>query len=461
MSEKDIVLIVEDKDSMADMLSKTLSSEGFDTVIAHDGLEALQLFEKGRFDLVLTDLKLPKKEGVDVLKEIKEDNPMVPVIVMTAFGTIETAVKAMKLGAYDFITKPFDTDHLLLLIRRALESQRLFRENMLLREEFTSKYKMPTLIGKSEEIGEVVQKIQKVSQGKTTVLLLGESGTGKELFARAIHFLSPRRDHPFVPINCAAIPRELLESEFFGHEKGSFTGADSTKIGKFELADRGTIFLDEIGELDISLQAKLLRVLQEGEIERVGSVKQIKLDVRIIAASNKNLEDAVADKQFREDLYYRLSVFPVHIPPLRERREDISSLAEYFLERFSREMKKRKPEISKDAMDILMTYQWKGNVRELENTVERAVILCEGQTITSEHISLTQLKEQDSWINTLPMEGSLENTVKEAQRIVETMRIKKVLKEVRWNKTKAAEILAVSYKTLLTKIKEYGLELDS
>jgi DNA-binding NtrC family response regulator len=461
MAERDIILIVEDKDSMADMLVQTLSVEGFDSAVARNGDEAMEMFSKGRFDLVLTDLKLPRMDGIEVLTRIKEDSPLIPVIVMTAFGTIETAVEAMKIGANDFITKPFDTDHLILLIRRALENHRLWRENMLLREEFSSKYKMPIIIGKSREIQTVIQKIQKVAQGKTTVLLLGESGTGKELFARALHFLSPRRDHSFVPVNCAAIPRELLESEFFGYEKGAFTGADSVKIGKFEFADRGTIFLDEIGDLDISLQAKLLRVLQEGEIERVGGVKQIKVDVRVIAASNKSLEEAVGQKLFREDLYYRLSVFPVEIPPLRQRRDDINSLVEFFLERYSSELKKRKMTVSKEAMELLTSYSWKGNVRELENAIERAVILCDDNMIMPEHVSLTPKKDRESLLENLPMEGALENTVREAQRLVETLRIKKALNEVRWNKTRAAEILGVSYKTLLTKIKEYGLELDT
>lgn len=461
MSERDNILICEDKESMADMLRQTLHDAGYDVTVARDGEEACKLFSKGRFDLVLTDLKLPKQDGIAVLKFIKEDSSMVPVIVMTAFGTIETAVAAMKLGASDFIAKPFDTDHLMLLIKRALETKKIYRENMLLRDEFSSTYRMPIIIGKSSQIQEVVQKIQKVSQGKTTVLLLGESGTGKELFARAIHFLSPRRDFPFVPINCAAIPRELIESEFFGHEKGSFTGAEATKIGKFELADRGTIFLDEIGELDISLQAKLLRVLQENEIERVGGVKRIKVDIRVIAASNKNLEEEVVQKRFREDLYYRLSVFPVVIPPLRERREDIASLVEFFLNKYSQELTKGNLALAKEALDILMAYPWKGNIRELENTIERAVILCEGPVILPEHVTLSKLKDQESLLDNVPMNGTLEDAVKEAQRIVETMRINKVLNEVRWNKTRAAEILGVSYKTLLTKIKDYGLELDS
>jgi len=446
---------------MADMLRQTLEAEGYSTAIARDGAEAASLVSKEKFDLVLTDLKLPRKNGIDVLKKVKEENPMLPVIVMTAFGSIETAVEAMKLGASDFITKPFDTDHLLLLIDRALETKRLYTENILLREEFFATHQMPAIIGRSPQIESVAQKIQKVAPGKTSVLLLGESGTGKELFARAVHYLSPRKDHPFVAINCAAIPRELLESELFGHEKGSFTGADSKKIGKFELADRGTIFLDEIAELDISLQAKLLRVLQEGEIERVGGVKQARVDVRVIAASNRNLEEAVQERKFREDLYYRLSVFPVEIPPLRERREDIPHLVEYFLDKYCSELNKPRMTVSREAMEMMMQYRWKGNVRELENTIERAIILCEGREILPEHIVLTSLGGTESSMNGLPMDGTLEETSREALRIAESMRIRKALEEVRWNKTRAAEILGVSYKTLLTKIKDYGLELDT
>ena len=302
----------------------------------------------------------------------KEENPLMPVIVMTAFGSVETAVLAIKEGAFDFITKPFDTDHLLVLMKRALETQRLMTENMLMKEEFSSQLGLPRIIGKSEKISEVAQQIQKVAPSKTTVLILGESGTGKELFARAIHYLSPRKEYPFVPINCAAIPRELLESELFGHERGAFTGADFKKIGKFELADKGTVFLDEIGEMDTALQAKLLRVLQEGEIERLGGLKTIKIDVRVIAASNRDIEKAVSEKAFREDLYYRLSVFPVRIPLLRERAEDIPMLAEFFLNKYCAELKTPLKSISAEALETMVEYQWKGNVRELENTIERA-----------------------------------------------------------------------------------------
>lgn len=451
------ILIVEDRESMSDMLKETLKAEGYRTVIARDGLEGIKKLKEDMVSLVLTDLKLPKRDGMDVLRAAKEENPLMPVIVMTAFGSVETAVIAMKEGAFDFITKPFDTDHLLMLMKRALETQKLMTENMLLKEEFSAQLGIPRIIGKSEKIASVAQNIQKVAPSKTTALILGESGTGKELFARAIHNLSPRREYPFVPINCAAIPRELLESELFGHEKGAFTGADFRKLGKFELADKGTIFLDEIGEMDIALQAKLLRVLQEEEIERIGGLKTIKIDVRIIAASNKDLEKAVSEKAFREDLFYRLSVFPVKIPPLRERTEDIPLLVDFFLNKYCRELKAPLKSISKETMEMLVNYSWKGNVRELENTIERAIILCDGKMITPEHVSLSPLP-LEAGLKNLPMNGTLEDASKEALRIAETQRITKALKETKGNKSRAAEVLQVSYKTLLTKIKEYHIE---
>lgn len=444
------ILVVEDKESMAEMLKETLESEGYRVVSARNGMEGIKYMKEGKVDLVLTDLKLPQKNGIDILKASKEENQLRPVLIMTAFGSVETAVAAMKEGAFDFITKPFDTDHLLMLIKRALETQRVLTENILLKEEVASKFGLRRIIGKSEKIVNVANLVQKVATTKTTVLLLGESGTGKELFARAIHNLSNRKHYPFVPINCAAIPRDLLESELFGHEKGSFTGADAKKMGKFELADKGTIFLDEIGDMDLSIQSKVLRAIEEGEIERVGGVKGIKVDVRIVAASNKDLEKAVEEKQFREDLYYRLNVFPIKIPPLRERREDVPLLVEYFIKKYCLEIKTSLKNISKEALDILMDYHWKGNVRELENTIERAIILCDGNLITPEHIIPSQ--------RAIPMEGTLGDTAKEALRIAETQRIVKAIRDTKGNKSRAAEILQVSYKTLLTKIKEYGIE---
>lgn len=452
------ILLVEDKESMAQMLKETLESAGYRTVIARDGLEGMRLIKENHYDLVLSDLKLPKKDGIEVLKTLKGESPLTPVIVMTAFGTIETAVAAMKEGAFDFITKPFDTDHLLLLIKRALDTQRLQTENMLLKDELASKFETPKIIGKSAAMIEVAQKVQRVASGKTTVLLLGESGTGKELFARAIHNLSPRNSYPLVTINCAAIPRELLESELFGHERGSFTGAEARKTGKFELADKGTIFLDEIAEMDLSLQAKLLRVLQEGEIEHIGGLKTFSVDVRIVAASNKDLERAVEEKLFREDLFYRLNVFPITIPPLRERQDDIPLLAEFFVNKYCVELKTSAKNISDEALDLLTNYPWKGNVRELENCIERALILCDGVSITPDHIALNPQLSIESSLKNIPMNGALEDTVKEAVRIAETQRIARALKETRGNKSRASELLRVSYKTLLTKIKDHGIE---
>ena len=452
------ILVIEDKESMAEMLKETLESEGYVVISARDGVDGIRHLKEGKVDLVLTDLKLPKKGGIDILKASREENPLIPVIVMTAYGSVETAVAAMKEGAFDFITKPFDTDHLLMLIKRAIETQRLHTENILLKEEFASKIGFPRIIGKSEKIADVAQMVQKVATTKTTVLLLGESGTGKELFARAIHNLSHRRDYPFVPINCAAIPRDLLESELFGHEKGSFTGADVKKLGKFELADKGTIFLDEVGDMDLTIQSKLLRAIEAGEIERVGAVKAIVVDVRIVAASNKDLEKAAEDRKFREDLYYRLNVFPIRIPPLRERREDIPLLVEYFMNKYCLEIKTPLKGVSKESLDMLMNYHWKGNVRELENAIERAVILCDGDTITPEHFVLNRQSVFESAKRSLSLGGTLEDVAKEALRIAETQKIVEVLKETRGNKSKAAEILHVSYKTLLTKIKEYGIE---
>lgn len=448
------ILIVEDKESMAQMLRETLELEGYEVIVANDGAEGIKRIKDSKVDLVLTDMKLPKKDGLAVLKASKYENPLIPVIVMTAFGTVETAVNAMKMGAYDFITKPLDTDYLQILIKRSLKNQRIVTENLLLKDLLSQRVGTPDIIGRSTAMVEVAENIKKVASAKTTVLLLGESGTGKELFARAIHDLSPRKDKPLVAINCAAIPGELLESELFGYEKGAFTGASGRKPGKLELADKGTVFFDEIGEMDIALQSKVLRALQEGEIDRVGGTSTIKVDIRIIAASNKDLEAAVADNTFREDLYYRLSVFPINVPPLRERKDDIPALVEHFISRFSAEMNTPIKDIDRDALDTLCDYSWKGNIRELENVIERAMILCEGDMITGKHLRLAPSAGRS--LDDIGG-GTLEEAAKAAIRIVETRCIKKALEETGGNKTRAAELLKVSYKTLLTKIKDYGI----
>lgn len=452
------ILIVEDRESLAQVLTQSLIGAGYKVVVAREGREGISKVHDVKIDLVVTDLKLPYKSGLEVLHAAKDQNPLVPVILMTAYGTIETAVKAVKEGAYDFLTKPFDPDHLILLIEKALEKQRLVTENIVLKNEFAKHLGFPKIIGKSENILEVVEKIKKVSQGKTTVLLMGESGTGKELFARAVHYLSPRKEKGFIALNCAAIPRDLLESELFGHEKGAFTGAIGRKIGKFELADKGTIFLDEIGDMDLSLQAKLLRVLEEDELMRVGGTSKVKIDVRIVAASNRDLQASIAQKLFREDLFYRLSVFPLTIPPLRTRKEDIPTLVEHFISVYSKDVKKEIKSISQEALGMLMGHAWTGNVRELQNCIERSVILCEGGVILPEHLGIRRRSLSESTIRDIPIEGTLQEVSSAATRFVESRTIAKTLKETGGNKTKAAEILQVSYKTLLTKIKEYGIE---
>jgi DNA-binding NtrC family response regulator len=454
----DTILVIEDKESMRAMLKQTLEGEGYQVITAQDGAEGIKRLADERIGLVLTDLKLPKKDGFDVLKAAKLENPILPVIVMTAYGTIETAVKAVKEGAYDFLTKPFDTGHLLVLILRALDSTRVAAENILLKSEFADKLGAPKIIGKSRPLQEITASIQKAAPTNATVLIHGESGTGKELFARAIHYLSNRKDGPFIAINSAAIPRELLESELFGYERGAFTGAEARKLGKLELANKGTVFLDEIGDMDLALQAKILRVIQEQVIERVGGDKPIKIDVRIVAATNKDIEQAVQAKQFREDLFYRLNVFPITIPPLRERRDDIPPLAQHFLNKYSAEVRKGPVTIADEAMDILMKSPWKGNIRELENVIERAVIYAEGGMVRSQDLGISESSIINALAEHVPMDGPLQEVAAAATRIAESRRIRQVLKQTGGNKTRAAEILQVSYKTLLTKIKDYQLE---
>lgn len=449
------ILVIDDKESMRGMLAETLTGEGYDVDTAADGRTGINRAREKKFDVVLTDLKLPEMDGIAVLSQLKEADPDLAVIVMTAFGTIETAVEAMKLGAIDFIAKPFDTDRLGVIIKKALENRRLVAENALLREELDQSLGFSEIIGRSEKMVDVSRLIQKVAQSDTTVLLLGESGTGKELFARAIHNLSPRKSRPFVAINCAAIPSELLENELFGSERGAFTGAVARKMGKFEIAEGGTIFLDEIGDMSPALQSKLLRVLQEKTFERLGGTKLLSVDVRVIAASNVDLKEAIDKKTFREDLFYRLSVFPIKIPPLRERREDIPNLANHFIRKFCLEMKKPAKSLSQDAQNILDRYHWPGNVRELENTIERAIILCEGKKITPEHLAIRIPTAAEIRLR----EGAgLKEVSQFAQMEAERGMIVRVLTQTRGNKRKAAEILKIDYTTLFEKIKKYNLQ---
>ncbi len=451
------ILLIEDNERMARVLAQHMELEGHTVIVELEGAAGLEAFRRHKVDLVLTDLKLPEKSGLDVLQAVKEENPLIPVLVMTAYGSIETAVKAVKDGAFDFLQKPVDPEALLVTIGQALEKRRLVTENLFLKEEL-SQARSTKLIGRSRALADALEKTRKVAAGTTTVLLLGESGTGKELFAKMIHAVSPRTDGPFVAINCAAIPKDLLESELFGHERGAFTGATGRKIGKFELADEGTIFLDEVGDMDHGLQAKVLRVLEGDRFMRVGGMSKVKADVRVVAATNKDLQAAVAKQVFREDLYYRLNVFPIVIPPLRERREDIPLLVEYFLAMYSRELKREGLTVAPNAMAMMMTHAWTGNVRELQNCIERAVILCDGRVILPEHIGLRRIERplEDDLTST----GSLQEASSAASRAVESRMIERVLRETGGNKSKAAEMLKVSYKTLLTKVKDYGLDKD-
>jgi DNA-binding NtrC family response regulator len=462
--EMEPLLLVEDKNELRAMLRKALERAGYVVDEAADGSAAIQKVRARRYLLVITDLKMPGASGLDVLRETKAADATIPVILLTAFGSVEEAVAAMKDGAYDFLQKPVDLDHLKLLVQRAAQQQELQRENLLLREEYATRYGFPRIVGEHAAIREVSQQIQKVAATDSTCLLLGESGTGKELFALAIHHLSPRREHPFVALNCAAIPEGLVENELFGHERGAFTGAGARKVGKMDLAHRGTLFLDEIGELPLSIQAKLLRVLEERRFERVGGTQSIDVDVRIVVATNRNLQKMAEEKLFREDLYFRISAVPMTIPPLRERGKDVLLLADHFLDQFSREFKKPGLELSADARDRLLHYRWPGNVRELQNTLERAVILADGVSIRADGLQLPVAKPDADRLpgGMLPedfkWEGSLEEVTERAASHVEKVLLESTMKDCKWNKTRAAEKLGISPKTLLAKLRGAGLE---
>src|SRR4051794_33801812 len=383
------VLLVEDKDSLRAMLRHALEAQGHTVVEASDEPDALLQLRQARPAVVLTDLKLPTGDGFGVLRAAKELDPELQVIVMTAYGSIQDAVTAMREGAVDFLAKPVDPDHLLLMVERAIAQRRMLSDYFLLKQELGERRGAPRIIGEDAHLRQVSQQLHRAAATDATVLLEGESGTGKELFARALHALSPRSEGPFVAINCAAIPDTLLETELFGHEKGAFTGASTRKPGRFELAHRGTLFLDEIGDLPLALQAKILRALEERQFERVGGTVSLHVDVRVVAATNRTLRAAVAARQFREDLFFRLSVFPITIPPLRDRADDIPMLAKYFIERFCRDLNKKPMTLASSAIDDLRAYQWPGNVRELQNCIERAVILTEGDTIHARHLNLS------------------------------------------------------------------------
>lgn len=445
------------------MLRHALERHGHGVLEARDQPEAVRLLQHGQPSLVLSDLRLPEGDGFGVLRASKEIDADVPVIVMTAYGSIEDAVAAMKEGALDFLAKPVDPDHLLLLVSRALEQRRIVTENLLLKEELAVRRGAPQLIGEDPSLRKVFASMQRAAATDTTVLLEGESGTGKELFARSLHALSPRAEAPFVAINCAAIPETLLETELFGHEKGAFTGAVARKPGKFEMAHRGTLFLDEIGDLPLALQAKILRALEEKRFERVGGTVSVQVDVRLVAATNKGLRAAVAARRFREDLFFRLSVFPITVPPLRERVGDIPVLARHFVERFCRDLKKKPLALSPPALDELQRYRWPGNVRELQNCIERAVILADGDAILPRHLNLSfvqaeSLEPPPSPWSQIDLTGTLTEVTRRVTAEIERLKIQDALREADNNKGRAAELLQVSYKTLLAKLKEHRID---
>ena len=452
------ILLVEDRDSLRAMLKLALESEGHHVIEARDEPEAVALLRESQPALVLSDLRLPRGDGMGVLKAVKDLDTELPVIVMTGHGSIQDAVAAMKQGALDFLAKPVEPEHLLLMVSRALAQRRLLSDYRLLKEEAAARRGGPAIIGDSPALRQVMAAIERAAATDTTVLLEGESGTGKELCARALHDASPRAQGPFVAINCAAIPDQLLEAELFGFERGAFTGATQRKIGKFEMAQRGTIFLDEIGEMPLALQAKMLRAIETRRIERLGGNSPILVDVRIVAATNRKLRQAVAMRQFREDLYFRLSVFPVTIPALRERKEDIPKLAHHFVERVSRDVGK-KLTLSPEALAMLVEYPWPGNVRELQNAMERAVILAEGERLMPRHLNLSSPQQpvSDPW-EQLDWSGTLADVAARFTTEAEKRKIVHALKQANGDKAACADLLQINFKALGVKLRQYGLE---
>lgn len=451
-SSKGNILVIEDEQSMREVLKILLEEEAYEVTTAASGQEGIEQVRSNLYDLVITDIKMPGADGFEVLRQVKGVSPDTVVIMVTAFGTTESAIEAMKIGAYDYIHKPFKIDEIRLIVKKALEKKKLREELSLLREKFQASYRLENIIGKSSKMQELFKLIPKVANSSSTVLITGESGTGKELVAAALHNLSPRKNKSFVTINCATFPEGLLESEMFGHVKGAFTGAFQNKTGLFEMADNGTFFLDEIGEMPASLQSKLLRVLENGTFRRVGGTSDITVDVRIVSATNKNIVEAVAAGEFREDLYYRLNVVPVILPPLRERKEDIPLLIENFLAKYSRNTVRVSPE----ALSLLINYQWKGNVRELENIVERVVLLCDKELIMPEDLPDEVSRRRD---NTACLPGIGEGTI-DLENILENIEkdyLCKALEKTNGMKTEAAALLGLSFRSFRHRLHKYGI----
>lgn len=451
MVEKPHTLIIDDEEAILDSCSQVLKREGHTVKTAKNGDEGLKTFKKEIFHLVLLDLKMPGMSGMEVLKRIKEENPETPVIIITGYASLESAVEAMKMGAFDYIDKPFSPKELRVITKEALKSREIFLENLYLRQELAAKTEFDMVVGKSRAMEDVLDIVKRVSPSESTVLITGESGTGKEVLAHEIHKHSRRHGRPFVVVDCGSLVETLFESELFGHVKGSFTGAYETKHGRFEVANGGTIFLDEISNISLNIQAKLLRVIQEREVTRVGSSKLIKVDVRIIAATSENLAEAVKEGTFREDLFYRLSVVPIHLPALRERKEDIPLLVEHFLQKYNKRAKRNIKKVSPQVKKALVEYDWPGNIRELENTIERAVVLSLGDSLEIETLIYHGISSSSRYLKTIGAETkTLENVEKE--------HIQNVLRAQKGNKSKTSEILGIDRKTLLAKIKKYGLQ---
>ncbi len=455
------LLVVDDEPSMREFLEIMLTQEGYEVVSAASGEEGIELFKQADPTLVLTDVKMPGMSGLDLTKHIRKLNPAVPVIVITAFASAEDALRAVREGAYDYISKPFQLDDLRIVIRNALEVHRLRRENLELKKSVEDRYRLGEIIGKSRQMQDIFNLISKVGPSNAGVLITGESGTGKELIAKAIHAHSRRAAKPFVTVNCAAIPENLLESELFGHAKGSFTGAVTSKAGLVEMANSGTLFLDEIGEVPLSLQAKLLRFLQEKEFRRVGDTESKKVDVRIIAATNKNLEEEMQRGSFREDLYYRLNVIRINLPPLRERSEDIPLLIDYFLKKFCAAQNKKIKKVSSLAMRVLCSYSYPGNIRELENIIERCVTLEESDQLTAENIPRKLFETDANWVGLTeadvgPEGIDLDKTLESFERRL----ITRALEVAGNSRTKAAGLLGISLRSLRYRLMKLGMEAD-
>ncbi len=452
---KDKILIVEDDLNALEGLSSILEDEGYEVYKAPDSKTALNIIREKYVNLMLSDYLLPDEDGLILSKKILNQQPEIKIVIMTAFGSIKNAVNAMRLGIHDYLTKPINIDELLIVIKRAIKEQKIILENLNLRDKLNKTYRFENIIGVSGKMQEIFKKIRKIASTEATVLIRGESGTGKELIARALHFQSRRADEPLVEINCASIPETLLESELFGHEKGAFTGAYRQKKGKFEEANNGTLFLDEIGELSAALQSKLLRVLQEQKFTRLGGNDPISVNVRVIAATNSNLEQKIQDNSFREDLYYRLNVIPIFIPPLRERKEDISPLVDYFIKKYAHKNNRKITGISKEVRNTFLDYDWPGNVRELENAIENAVVLSENEII--EISDLPPYLTSFSKDATFSVSVKKEYSYKEQLELYEKQLIIKALEEEEWNKNKAAEKLGYTIRTLRNKLSKYNI----